>query len=187
MANHLRRPSSMEEWESKLRQSNLQKAFQLSFRTEMLYIKIVLLSPFRLQQPLEDYGDLLIFEHGVDYARTLSALINDRVNASICTSYDLLRTIFVAKRFLDVLGNRADEICNSDSSSHPPRISGSNINLPHLPMTSGHERLGLGIETLQVLDSIGHGLGKKYGTQPAWRALKPRLDRLLVTLQARTV
>ncbi|KAL9601538.1 MAG: hypothetical protein Q9179_002834 [Wetmoreana sp. 5 TL-2023] len=174
------------EWESQLHQAKVQGPFKLSFRSEMLYTKILLLSPTRLKQQIEDYGQLRIFDHAVAYSRTLSALVNDRAKATICTSYDILRTIFVVQRLLEVCEQHAG-ICFGDCIPHPPHVSESKHSLPLLTARTGRERRSLAIEALQLLDGIVRILGKKYGISNAWRELEPRVHTMQTSLQDRAI
>lgn len=174
---------ALDKWERDLCQTNLQEAHKSLFRSEMLYIKIVLLSPSRLSRPLEDYGQLLIFEHALRYAQIMSSLAEDHVNAAECTSYDLLRTMFVAQRLVKVLTSHG-ELCFSDSVSTVPRISAS-TDLPRLTILTGRERLSLAVTTLSTLDVVIRGLGRRYGIPNAWTEYKPQFDRVYTSLDAR--
>ncbi|KAL8691979.1 MAG: hypothetical protein Q9218_002903 [Villophora microphyllina] len=176
---------AIDEWCSSLHKTTIEESFKLSFQPEMLYLRTLLLSPFRLQRPLEDYGQLLILEHAVAYSQSLYTLTNDRVNKILCTSYDLSRTVFVAKRLLDIFETYADT-CFSDASAQPPeRISQSTNHTPLLPTRNGRERLQLGIETLRLLDKIVCVLGIKYGVPNSWRNMKPRFEKMEALLRAR--
>ncbi|KAL8717647.1 MAG: hypothetical protein Q9225_005120 [Loekoesia sp. 1 TL-2023] len=176
---------ALDEWERDLCRMNLQEAHKSLFRSEILYIKIVLLSPSRLSCPLEDYGQLLIFEHALRYTQIISSLVEDRANAAACTSYDLLRTIFVAQRFVEVLA-RHGELCFSDLVPPVPRASASALtDLPCLSTLAGRERLSLGVTTFSMLDIAIQNLGRRYGIPSAWAEFKPQFDGVYASLDAR--
>lgn len=174
---------ALDRWEQDLRQTRLREATKSLFRAEMLYIKIVLLSPSRLERPLEDYGQSLIFEHAVQYSQILSSLIKDRVDASLCTSYDLLRTILIAQRFVEIL-TRYGESFFRDSMPPLPKTSVP-TNFPLLTSYPGRERLALAVEACSLLENAIGILGRRYGTPKAWMDFRPRFDRVFTSLRSR--
>ncbi|KAL8661135.1 MAG: hypothetical protein Q9202_005850 [Teloschistes flavicans] len=176
---------AMDEWYLHLQETSIQNSFKLSFHLEMLYLKILLLSPFRLPRPLEDYGQWLILEHSIAYSQILSTFIKDPTNRSLWTSCDLSRTIFVAQRTLEIFES-FPEVCFSNPSPQPPRqLSKAEHRIPSLPERNGRERLHLGIETLRLLDSIVRVLARNYGVPSSWKDIKPRFERMEAMLQAR--
>ncbi|KAL8950696.1 MAG: hypothetical protein Q9222_003282 [Ikaeria aurantiellina] len=174
------------EWEDKLHSSTLQQAIKLLLRSEASYIKILLLSPPRLQQPLEDYGQLLLVEYAFQFAGTLASLVKDQVNVSLCTSYDLLRTLFVIQRSVDVLSDHT-ELCFAESLPRPPSVLTSMSNPPPLPVRREPESLSLATSSLTSLDEIIHVLGSKYGISDAWMQAKASLEKMQTTLRIRSI
>lgn len=174
---------ALHEWEHSLRDTDLPTATKSIFHAEMLYIKIVLLSPSRLKRPLEDYGQRLIFDHAVQYSQTISSLVEDHVNASLCTSYDLLRTIFVARTTVEVV-TRCEDIC---FRSAPPPIPVSLITaqVPPLSGYSGRERLALAIRAFSLLDKVIGTLGRRYRVPKSWTHFRTRFDGVHANLRSR--
>ncbi|KAL8701523.1 MAG: hypothetical protein Q9224_000461 [Gallowayella concinna] len=175
----------MDKWNDELHQIRMPDESKLSFRCEMLYNKILLLSPFRLERPLEDYGQLLILEHAIGYSHTISSLVRNHIHATICTSYDLLRTIFVVQKFVHVLAEYEDLFFNVDLPLPSyPSISGSAI-FPSLHIEDGHKRLRMAVESLHLLDNVLRTLGRRYGTSNAWIDARRAIERIQNTLRAR--
>ncbi|KAL9581245.1 MAG: hypothetical protein Q9212_004007 [Teloschistes hypoglaucus] len=175
----------IDEWYSHLQKTSIQNQLKLCFQQEMLYTKILLLSPSRRQKPLEDYGQLLILEHAIAYSQIMSTFIKDPTNRFLWTSYDLSRTLFVAQKTLEVFEN-FPKICFSNPSPQPPRhLPKAEHRIPPLPERNGRERLHLGIETLRLLDGIVRVLARKYGVPSSWRNLKRRFERMETMLRAR--
>ena len=174
---------ALDEWERNLRQTNIQEAQKSLFRSEMLYIKIVLLSPPRLGRPLEDYGQLLIFEHANQFAQITSSLVDDRVDAAICTSYDLRRSIFVIERLTEVL-IKYENVCFGDLMPALPQTSAS-TNLPRPSASNSQERLVSSVTGLSMLEEVIRTLGRRYGVPKSWLDLKPRFNEAYATLSTR--
>ncbi|KAL8940985.1 MAG: hypothetical protein Q9216_002504 [Gyalolechia sp. 2 TL-2023] len=174
---------ALNKWERQLFMTDVQGTQKCLLRTEMLYIKVVLLSPARLSRPLEEYGQLLIFDHAYHYSQIMSSLVTDGVTAARCSSYDLLRTTFVAQTIVGVLADYED-LCFSDTMPSPPETPDSTV-IPPLVVFSGRERLGLAITMLSMLDRIVQELSRKYGLPSAWISLKPHFNRVSATLNAR--
>ncbi|KAL8839402.1 MAG: hypothetical protein Q9170_001741 [Blastenia crenularia] len=174
---------TLDAWESNLDQDRLQETQKSLFRAEMLYIKILLLSPARLPCPIEDYGQLLTFEHASHYSQLMSSLVEDGVNAAMCTSYDLLRTIFVARTIVIVIASLED-VCFSDAMPSTPKTSAS-TGFPRLTAFSGRDRLGLAIRMFSMLDKVITALGKRYGVPKTWTELKPQFDQVYAALGVR--
>ena len=173
---------TMDEWEIHLLESNTREAYKLAFRAEMLYNKIVILSPTRFKQARGPYADLLILEHALHYASTMFALVRPE-NAHIHTSYDLLRTVFVVETSLEIMGKHA---CMSNESPPPsPHISGSDIRIPTLPVRSASDRLPSCIMTLQLLRQVLPVLGSKYGREGGFTDLYTQLEGRMESLRAR--
>ncbi|KAI4107163.1 MAG: hypothetical protein L6R37_001740 [Teloschistes peruensis] len=176
---------AIDDWHSHLQETSIQNSFKLCFQPEVLYTKILLLSPSRLQKPLEDYGQLLILEHSIAYSQIMSTFIKDHTNRSLWTSYDLSRTVFVAQRTLEIFEN-FPKVCFSNPSPQPPQQSPKTEHrIPPLAVRNGRERLYSGIETLRLLDGIVRVLARKYGVPSLWRELKLRFERMETTLRAR--
>ena len=163
--------------------SNAQGNIKLLFRSDILYTRVLLLSPPRLAIPLVDYGQMLVLEYAIAYAHTTSALTSDPVNIALCSSYDLLRAYYVAQRLIDVLTNYSSA-CASDILPTAPTAKGP-IALPPLTIRRGRERTVAAIEGMQLLDSTIRGLGKKYGFPRSWIDFKLKADSVLATLRAR--
>lgn len=174
---------ALDEWNRQLNQTYLQETQKSLFRTEMLYIKLVLLSPVRLGRPIEGYGQLLIFDHAFQYSQLMSSLVQDNINSAIFTSYDMLRTTFVAQTVLGVFASHED-FCFGDEVPSAPEMS-SSTDLPPLMALNGRERLFLAIRMLSMLDGVVQKLSRKYGWSHAWIALKPHFDRVYAMLNAR--
>ncbi|KAL8803457.1 MAG: hypothetical protein Q9182_003154 [Xanthomendoza sp. 2 TL-2023] len=175
----------MDKWNDELHQIPIPDSTKLSFRSEMLYNKILLLSPFRLERPLEDYGQLLVLEHAIGYSHTISPLVNNNTNASICTTYDLLRTVFVAQKFVQALAEYED-LCFRVDLPPPsyPTISGATT-FPALHVEDGHKRLRMTVESLHLLDNVLRILGRRYGTSNTWIDARLAIERMQNSLRAR--
>lgn len=176
---------AIDEWYTHLQETSIQTSFKLCFQAEMLYTKILLLSPSRRQKPLEDYGQLLLLEHAIAYSQITSAFIKDHTNRFLWTSYDLSRTIFVAQRTLEIF-ETFPKACFSNPSPQPPRpLPKADHRIPPLLERNGQKRLHVGIETLRLLDGIVRVLARKYGVPSSWRDLKLRFERMEAMLRAR--
>ncbi|KAL8995126.1 MAG: hypothetical protein Q9188_006886, partial [Gyalolechia gomerana] len=173
---------ALDEWEHRLCRTDVQETQKSLLRTEMLYIKMVLLSPTRLSRPLEEYGQLLIFDHAYQYSQLMSLLVKDGINVARCTSYDLLRTTFVAQTIVGVLANYEDLCCGEVMPSTPETLASTD--LPRLTAFSGCERLVLAITMLSMLDGVVQKLSGKYGWPGAWISSKPHFDRVYAMLSA---
>lgn len=173
----------LKEWEDQLYQTNMRETQKALLRTEMLYIKIVLLSPARLSHPLEGYGQLLIFDHAFQYSQLMSSLVQDDINTAKFTFYDMLRTTFVAQTIINVFASHED-VCFGDTTPSTPRTSSSS-DLPPLMALNGRARLFLAIKMLSMLDGVVQKLTRKYGLSDAWIGVKPRFDRVYAALNAR--
>ncbi|KAL8736303.1 MAG: hypothetical protein Q9166_000458 [cf. Caloplaca sp. 2 TL-2023] len=151
-------------WDEELGQIQVQEASKLSFRSEIWYSQILLLSPICLMQALESY-------------------VNDLLNIPSCTSHDLFRTIFVADRFAKVHTIHEDD-CFDDSLPPRPMISPSTRLLPLLDRNR-HERLCMALESLCMLNDVTHLLGEKYGVSNTWTDAIAALDKAHAALRTR--
>lgn len=165
---------ALDQWEYDLRGTALGEAVKGLLHAEMLYTKIVLLSSNRLELPIEGYRDFLIFDIATRYSQMMSLIVANGVNASFCTSYDLLRAIFVAQKLVDVLP-QCDNAFSRDTMPPLPPSSDSTL-VPRLTIGTGRERLVTALNTFSALEIIVEILGRKYKIPKTWMESKHRFS-----------
>lgn len=175
---------SLDEWEQELRLTKLQEATKCLFRPKVVYIKVAFLSPSRLERALNNWGPLLIYGYTIEYSQIISSLVGDQVNAFLCTSYDLLQTVYIAQRTVEVLSRYGDLFF--DNSMPPTPKTSAPQSFFCRSIYTGREQLELAIKALSALDNVIGLLGGLYGISGPWIDFRPRFDRVHATLRSRT-
>lgn len=132
------------------------------FRCDVLFSSILILSPTGLKGTLSEYGKILIFEYAFEYAEIMSSISQDQGKVSFYTTHDLLRTSYVADRFLDLLLKDSTRLfsglvpvipLNSPAVDDVPGISGCGLG----------EMVNRSRRCLNLLERVFEWLGPRFG------------------------
>ena len=140
----------------------IEKSMKRLLHCDVLFSSILILSPSGLDGKLNEYGKFLIFDYAFEYAETMSSISQDQEKVAFYTSHDLLRTSFVAERFLSLLLQDSDLIFSgivpnlprdSDPWSAPPGIYSCGVG----------EKVNRASRCLNLLERILEWLGPRFG------------------------
>ena len=131
-------------------------------RCDVLFSSILILSPTGLKGTLNEYGKILIFEYAFEYAETMSSISQDQGKVSFYTSHDLLRTSYVADRFLDLL-LKDSGILFSGLVPVTPLNSPARADVPGISGCGLGEMVNRSRRCLNLLERAFEWLGPRFG------------------------
>lgn len=129
---------------------------------DVLFSSVLILSPSGLDGKLNEYGKFLIFDYTSKYAETMSSISHDHGKAAFYTSHDLLRTSFVAERFLSLLLQDSKLIFSGVVPSLPRHFGPWSAH-PGIYNLGTLERVNRASRCLDLLEEILEWLGPSFG------------------------
>ena len=131
-------------------------------RCDVLFSSILILSPTGLEGTLSGYGKILIFEYAFEYAEIMSSISQDQGRVSFYTSHDLLRTSYVADRFLDLLLKDSALLFSGLVPVVPPK-SPARSDVPGISGCGVGEMVNRSRRCLNLLERVFEWLGPRFG------------------------
>ena len=122
------------------------------YRLEVLCGNILLIWPVRAVLPSSSYGKALVFDYAVEYLKTLWKMYETVEGFVYCTNIDVLRTMTVGERLLDVLEHSQDSLFDTMAPQAPPVPEGCMLPPPL-------QRRGLAENVKEAITSVTR-LGK---------------------------
>ena len=150
----------MYSWLSSLPDST-PNALKRVYRLEVLCGNILLIWPPGTTVTLCAYGKALVFDYAVEYMKTLWIICESPHSFVYCTSYDVLRTMIVGERLLDVLQDSPSSIFDSMAPQAPPAPKGC-VLLPPLQRRSPTENFTEAITSVMEMDQVIDILATKF-------------------------
>ena len=151
------------------------------FRSDVLYSGILILSP-NLAGTLNDYGKFLIFEYTAECADLMASACGEHEQFALYTYCHLLRTSFIADRFIRLLYYDPAVIFNdalplAPFGSVPPNGPST------IPARTVGERVNRAYRTLTQLEkTMGH-LGARFGFPEHLNDFKSQSNNIRRNLQ----
>ena len=102
---------------------NINDSLKSSLRIEMLFTNVVILSPHQQSDLGCDYSDALIFQYILEYAQIMVGMGEYRRRPTFFTYLEVLRTSFVAHRFLGLCERTCAVLATQEKIDPPPGIS----------------------------------------------------------------
>ncbi|KAL9613412.1 MAG: hypothetical protein Q9167_002060 [Letrouitia subvulpina] len=153
-------------WEEGHPQQLQPEAVKEMLQNEMLFTKILFLSPPGAAKRLPDYCQLLMLQYVTEYAVSLSSTTGNSDAAEFLSWVDALQALFVADVFFRLLEQHAVLIF-ADAVPDPPNVPQAGTVPPLQTRNSGQDKLIGALESCQLLDSAVEYLGTKFGySQP---------------------
>lgn len=149
----------------------IRKPMRKLLRSELLFGSILILSPPATSSSLKSYGKALLFSYACEFADIMSSINGDQEKFAFYTSHDILRTSFVAARFLAIIRDGPGQFLDGAMPEAPPPASGS-IPPPSLPKWKTDEKLNKAICCLDRLDKTLEHLSIRYGYPEPWMEFK---------------
>ncbi|KAJ5899013.1 hypothetical protein N7495_003757, partial [Penicillium taxi] len=127
--------SRAQEWFQECPQ-NAPKHFSLLYRLELIYTKIILLSPSHRYPILCDYNKALLFDHCMEYISQIHQVLDDPFILPFLNFIDIQRVRQVARRFVDLLSQNFDLL-----SATVPCLPSVPAGTPDAPVLSDEDRI----------------------------------------------
>lgn len=149
----------------------IRKPMKKLLRSELLFGSILILSPPGLSSSLKSYGKALLFSYACEFADNMSSINGDEEKFAFYNSHDILRTSFVAGRFLAVLRDGSGQFLDGAIPEAPSPGSGS-VLPPSLPNWKTDEILNKALSCLDRLDKTLEHLSIRYDYPEPWKEFK---------------
>ena len=152
-------------------------------RCDVLFSSILVMSPTGLKGSLSHYGKFLIFEYAFEFAEIMSSINQDQNKVSFYTSHDLLRTSYVATRFLDLLLQDSNLLFSGIVPIAPS-------NSPHTSDIPGISRCGVGEmvnrsrRCLNLMERVFEWMGPRFGLSGPLNDFKVKSRTVRQSLEA---
>lgn len=131
------------------------------FRSELLYISILILSPSLLTSAFEYYRKALVFVYAKEYADLMSSISGDSEKFAFYTCLDVQRASQIAERFIETLTDDS-QLFNKGMPKAPPTATAIFPQPPNLPDWSPDETRTYAKNCLKQLEEIIDFLGSKF-------------------------
>lgn len=149
----------------------IRKPIKKLLRSELLFGSILILSPPGPSSSLKSYGKVLLFSYACEYADIMSSIHGDQEKFAFYTSHDILRTSFVAGRFLAILCDESGQFLDGAMPEAPPPTSGS-VPAPSLLKWKTDEIVNKAISCLDRLEKTLEHLSIRYDYSEPWKEFK---------------
>ena len=128
--------------------------------TDMCYFDLLLLQPAGGEQPLDPYGEILVFQYAIYFATNMGLICDQSWVESCATVLDLDRSMRVSRWLLEIL---SDDTTPALTFQNPPFPYGAEgLSPPDLPTWNLSERWTCAISALTQLDRIIDSLSRRF-------------------------
>ena len=168
------------DWGSKM-PDTMKEPMRRLVRSDMLYSKILILSPPSTRVPFSDYSTALIFDYATEYAEIVLPIEEESMEFVYWTFHDLRRAAYVSQIFLDILDEGFNPLLSGITPQAPPDCKGSSA-LPNLRCRAPAHMARRITSCLDSLSNILHYLGARFGDLEPLEILKARRIQVLRNL-----
>lgn len=163
--------------------SNTPASLRNFFVSDVAFTSMIFLRPPGIHQTICSYGKALLFDNAVSFSLGALNMCQYSQGYNFCTSHDLLRTLFVAQTFLELL-NESPTMAFNVTEPHRPIIP-TGARLPPLKMRNYLEHIDEAIATVIRLDEIVDKLDRRFRYPPKSEKYKSESAATLRMLYAR--
>lgn len=175
----------LHEWYQSL-PAEIQEPVKIAFRSEMLFISIVVLSPSEKIHSIPEYAEALIFEYAVDFAGSMRSVCDRTGKYAFYNYLDALRASYVGRRLLEVLQSKQSRALDGGTPSSPRSPSGILLP-PSLPSRPSEEKVDRARAGIEQLTDVLEFLGRRFGYTGLCKDFRAEAENLGIRFSARNL
>lgn len=151
------------------------------FKSELLYISILILSPSLLTNAFEYYRQALVFVYAKEYADLMTSISGDLEKFAFYTCLDVLRASHIAERLIETLTDNSQLFNKGMPKSAPTSVTIFPLS-PNLPDWSADETRIHARNCLKQFGKIIEFLGLKFNNSQSIQKFNNNLKNLKLTI-----
>lgn len=159
--------NDMRRWMDRIPDMNEEPIKRL-LQSELLFGNILILSPPALIDPLNSYGQALLFCYACEFTQIMLSTIGEQEKFTFYTSCDLLRVYLVARQFITIFQGGPTQLLDGVTPV-PPSFSSGCLPPPPIPILKRYQVLNDAVRCLDGLDKVLKHLGVRYGSTDRWK------------------